>query len=380
VKLCIVTHKLIKGDGQGRVNYEIVKTALEYGLTVIIVSTEIDECLLENDNVTWHKVTASFLPTNLLKYQHFALLSTSLIKKINPDFLILNGFITWAKSDMNIVHFVHSSWVNSIYHPFREKKTIKTFYQFLYSFINSKLEKISFRSSKKIVAVSNKVKQELLKIGMPETKIVVINNGVDIDEFTPTREVKPLFLHNNSYNRTMLFAGDIKSNRKNLDTVLKAMLMVPDIYLLVAGNKKGSIYPEVAEKMGLKERVIFLGYRNDIANLMSQVDLFVFPTRYDPFSLVVLEAMATGTAVITTKEAGVSALLESKDYPAGIVLKDPNDENELAEAINKFILNENLLNEFGVNGRFIAEENSWSKVSNKYLKEMFIINENRVRV
>lgn len=380
MKICIVTHKLIKGDGQGRVNYEIVKTALEYGLTVLIVSTEIDECLLENDNVTWHKVTASFLPTNLLKYQHFALLSTSLIKKINPDFLILNGFITWAKSDMNIVHFVHSSWVNSIYHPFREKKTIKTFYQFLYSFINSKLEKISFRSSKKIVAVSNKVKQELLKIGMPETKIVVINNGVDIDEFTPTREVKPLFLHNNSYNRTMLFAGDIKSNRKNLDTVLKAMLMVQDIYLLVAGNKKGSIYPEVAEKMGLKERVIFLGYRNDIANLMSQVDLFVFPTRYDPFSLVVLEAMATGTAVITTKEAGVSALLESKDYPAGIVLKDPNDENELAEAINKFILNENLLNEFGVNGRFIAEENSWSKVSNMYLKEMFIINENRVRV
>ncbi|MEK4909437.1 glycosyltransferase family 4 protein [Niallia sp. FSL M8-0099] len=380
MKICIVTHKLIKGDGQGRVNYEIVKTALEYGLSVIIVSTEIDESLLKNNNITWHKVRASILPTNLLKYQHFALLSTYMIKKINPDFLILNGFITWVKSDMNIVHFVHSSWVDSIYHPFREKKTIKTFYQFLYSFINSKLEKISLRSTKKIVAVSNKVKQELLKIGMPEAKIVVINNGVDIDEFTPNREGKPLFLHNNYCKRTMLFAGDIKSSRKNLDTVLKAMLMVPDIYLLVAGSKEGSVYPEIAEKMGLKERVIFLGYRNDIATLMSQVDLFVFPTRYDPFSLVVLEAMATGTAVITTKEAGVSTLLESKEYPAGIVLEDPNDENELADAINKFIFNERLLNEFGVNGRLIAEENSWSKVSKKYVKEMFILNENRVRV
>ncbi|MEM5591075.1 glycosyltransferase [Niallia circulans] len=108
-----------------------------------------------------------------------------------------------------------------------------------------------------MVAVSNKVKQELLKIGMPEAKIVVINNGVDIDEFTPNREGKPLFLHNNYCKRTMLFAGDIKSSRKNLDTVLKAMLMVPDIYLLVAGSKEGSVYPEIAEKMGLKERVIF---------------------------------------------------------------------------------------------------------------------------
>ncbi|KAB7671730.1 glycosyltransferase family 4 protein [Bacillus sp. B1-b2] len=370
MRICIVTHKLIKGDGQGRVNYEIVQTALQNGDSVLIISTEIDEVLLKNHKVEWIEIKTNYLPTNLLKYQLFALLSTITLKKEKYDFLLVNGFITWKKSDMNIVHFVHSSWLNSAYHPFRETKNLKTFYQYIYSLLNAKLERKSFKDTEKVVAVSNKVKQELLSSGLPENKIKVINNGVDITEFTPQKKVGLIVQNNILKGKIILFAGDIKSTRKNLDTVIKSLLYVPNVHLVVAGKKEGSIYPKMAEDFGLNDRIHFIGYRKDVAYLMSQVDIFVFPTRYDPFSLVVLEAMASGTAVITTKEAGVSSLLRNTNKQAGIVLEDPNNERELANAMNKILQDENLQKQFSTEGRLIAQENSWVNVSQKYLQEI----------
>lgn len=370
LRICIVTHKLIKGDGQGRVNYEIVQTALQNGDSVLIISTEIDEVLLKNHKVEWIEIKTNYLPTNLLKYQLFALLSTITLKKEKYDFLLVNGFITWKKSDMNIVHFVHSSWLNSAYHPFRETKNLKTFYQYIYSLLNAKLERKSFKDTEKVVAVSNKVKQELLSSGLPENKIKVINNGVDITEFTPQKKVGLIVQNNILKGKIILFAGDIKSTRKNLDTVIKSLLYVPNVHLVVAGKKEGSIYPKMAEDFGLNDRIHFIGYRKDVAYLMSQVDIFVFPTRYDPFSLVVLEAMASGTAVITTKEAGVSSLLRNTNKQAGIVLEDPNNERELANAMNKILQDENLQKQFSTEGRLIAQENSWVNVSQKYLQEI----------
>ncbi len=120
------------------------------------------------------------------------------------------------------------------------------------------------------------------------------------------------------------------SPAKNLDTVLQALVKVPDLHLAVVGETKNSPYPKMVEKLQLGQRVHFLGYRRDMPLLQKAADFFVFPSRYEPFGLVVIEAMASGLPVITSKSTGAADLVT----PAcGIVLADCNDINSLAQSL-----------------------------------------------
>jgi glycosyltransferase involved in cell wall biosynthesis len=103
-----------------------------------------------------------------------------------------------------------------------------------------------------------KVAEELMSIGVPEDKIQVIPNGVDLAEFRPgyaEREAVGL----PSDRVIALFVGDLRSSIKNLDTILQSLLQVPDAYLVVVGAANGSKYTSFLEKMGLRKRVCFIG-------------------------------------------------------------------------------------------------------------------------
>src|SRR5260370_25449043 len=106
-----------------------------------------------------------------------------------------------------------------------------------------------------------------------------------------------------------IFAGDLKTSRKNLDTVLNAIRMLPSVHLAVAGGVDGSPYLALAERLGVPDRVHFLGRVSAMPLLMKSADCFIFPSRYDPLGLVILEAMATGLPVITSASAGGARLL-----------------------------------------------------------------------
>jgi glycosyltransferase involved in cell wall biosynthesis len=161
-----------------------------------------------------------------------------------------------------------------------------------------------------------------------------------------------------------MFAGDIRLARKNLDTVLQALVQVPDLHLAVVGVTDGSPYPQLAKSLGLNDRVHFLGFRRDVPDLMKVVDFFVFPSRYEPFGLVVTEAMATGLPVITASCTGAAPLVTPE---AGIVLPDPDDAEALAEAMQKLSLNPELRTKMGQAARAIALQHTWKNVAQEYL-------------
>ena len=82
--------------------------------------------------------------------------------------LLANGFVTWAPCDVNVVHFVHSAWVRSAYHPWRLKRDVRSLYAKSYNSLNAALEKIALRRSARIVAVSDSVRHDLIRIGVPQ--------------------------------------------------------------------------------------------------------------------------------------------------------------------------------------------------------------------
>jgi hypothetical protein len=141
MNLGIVTQRVRRNDGQGRVNYEIALEALRQGHNVTLVASEVDQVLLGHSHVQWIRIDVGKWPTQLLKDQVFAL-QTCVRTTCNldeVDVLIANGFITWRTSEMNLVHFVHGAWLSSPLHPFRLRWSFRTLYQWGYTALNALL-------------------------------------------------------------------------------------------------------------------------------------------------------------------------------------------------------------------------------------------------
>ncbi|MEO0683983.1 MAG: glycosyltransferase family 4 protein [Cyanobacteria bacterium J06649_11] len=374
MKLCIITHSLIKGDGQGRVNYEVACEAIRRDHHVTVLASQISPELEKHPSINWVPISVK-VPTELIRNMVFAYKSTNWLRKHRNqlDVVKVNGAITWAKSDANAVHFVHSSWLkfSTLEATNSTQKTslnpyiyFYNFYQWLYTKLNAGWEKQAFDNAKIVVAVSDKVAEDLREIGVPQQVIRVISNGVDTEEFSPGKDCSRQTWNLPDGVPLAMFAGDIRLPRKNLDTVLKALLEVPDLHLAVVGVTDGSPYPQLTKSLGLSDRVHFLGFRRDVPSLMKVVDFFVFPSRYEPFGLVIIEAMATGIPVITANCAGAAPLITPE---AGIVLSDPNDIKTLALGMQKLSNNPDLITKMGRAAREIALQNTWKEMAQKYV-------------
>jgi glycosyltransferase involved in cell wall biosynthesis len=366
MKFCIVTPYVIKGDGQGRANYEIVWEALRRGHHMTLIARKVAPELQEHPLVNWVHFDVEKYPTALIKEMMFSGQSAAWLRKHRHEFDLVQvyGAVTSAPGDVNTSQFVHTSWRRSHVHTARINKNLYGIYHWAYSAMNAYWEKQAFLEAKLAVAVSDKIKHELIDdLGLESSRIHVIHNGVDVDEFVPgASNRKELGLPEDV--NLALFAGDIRTNRKNLDTVLRALVQVSDLHLVVVGNTDGSPYPEMTATLGLTHRVHFTGFRRDIAKIMQAVDLFVFPSRYEACTLVLLEAMASGLPAITATSAGGAELVTPE---CGFVLSDSDDVEGLATALRTLVGDRELRIRMGQSARAVAERNTWVSKAQLYI-------------
>lgn len=223
------------------------------------------------------------------------------------------------------------------------------------------LEKKCFLGSRLIIANSVMVKKNITKhYSIPDEKIKVIYNGVDLQRFQPVEKRQKTELKNFfgiKEDKVILFVGtDFK--RKGLPTLLKAVsiLDIKNIKLIAVGEKYSAKYSLTTEKLGIDKNVIFWGGEQEIEKLYSVADVFVLPTIYDPFSNATLEAMASGLPVITTSSNGASELIENGVH--GFVMDNPLDTGAFAEKISTALVQ---TEEMGHKARIKAEGYSIKK-------------------
>jgi UDP-glucose:(heptosyl)LPS alpha-1,3-glucosyltransferase len=134
-----------------------------------------------------------------------------------------------------------------------------------------------------------------------------------------------------------LFAG-LNYRLKGLEPLLHAVALLDEsrpFRLLIAGGPRTGEFERLARRLKVQDRVRFLGYVNDMRNCYFAADFFVHPTFYDPCSHVVLEAMTCGLPVVTTIFNGAAEMMHPPRE--GLVIQDPHDHRELADALRFFL-------------------------------------------
>ncbi|MBI4847619.1 MAG: glycosyltransferase family 4 protein [Nitrospirae bacterium] len=122
------------------------------------------------------------------------------------------------------------------------------------------------------------------------------------------------------------------------------------------------------ELRGVKQKIIFCGPQKDNYKYYAAADIFVFPTIYEPFGNVHLEALASGLPVITTKNSGAAEVI--KDGLHGFVIEEPDDVNAISEKIKYFMDNKDKLESMSKNARQLAGEFTFEKHIEK-IRELY---------
>jgi UDP-glucose:(heptosyl)LPS alpha-1,3-glucosyltransferase len=188
------------------------------------------------------------------------------------------------------------------------------------------LEKQSLKQAERIIVNSHLVRRQINKYYSDiKQPIEVIYNGVDLSRFNLDvkrfRKDIRFRLNISPQERVLLFVGN-DWKRKGLSVLLSVFQKLPkETKLIVCGGKK----------LGRKGRIFFLGQTKNAEDFYAAADLFVLPTRYDPFANVVLEAMACGLPAITTKTNGASEIID--EGITGFVTE--NSEEGLLNTIQK---------------------------------------------
>ena len=190
-----------------------------------------------------------------------------------------------------------------------------------------------------IIANSERGKREIMHhYGVPSEKVQVIYNPVDPDRYrvdTPEESRIGLreFLAIPFTDQVLIFVGS-GFRRKGLRATMEALSELdPAIRLIVVGKDRLRPYRTLARRLGIEKRVHFTGPVVQPEQYYNAGDLFVFPTIYEPFSNVCLEAMTAGLPVVTSRINGASEVITEGQN--GFIVEHPVDAHEIADKIRK---------------------------------------------
>lgn len=228
------------------------------------------------------------------------------------------------------------------------------------------LENILYRKYNKIIAVSEDVKINLINwLGeWVEKKIEVIYNGIDIEKFKNAQNIrKELWGLKN--NEKLIFMVARFSKQKDHKTLIKALKILPEEIkcVLIGVGKTQEEIKKYVQELNLEDRIKFLGFRNDIANIMKSCDLGVLSTNFEGFGIVAAECLATETLMIGSKVDGLKEVLKEEE-----LLFEKGNEVELARKINELLYNEKKIKKLKIKMLNEIEKYSVSEMLKKYEK------------
>ena len=258
---------------------------------------------------------------------------------------------------------------------------------------SSWVEKTAIEMADAIIAVSKETKEDVLKyFNVDESKIKVIYNGINLEEYVVTSETSTLEHYGIDQSKPyVLFVGRITRQKGIIHLVNAIKYIDPDTQIVLCAGAPDT--PEIAKEMQdsvnevkkTRNNVIWIDKmleKREVIQLYSHADVFCCPSIYEPFGIINIEAMACETAVVASAVGGIKEVVV--DGETGILVPleqqnvapfEPIDADQfsrdLANGINTLISDEKLRNSMAKKGRKRVEDYfDWTAIA-KQVEELY---------
>ena len=271
------------------------------------------------------------------------------------------------KEQITIVHSHHR--MAAFYAEFAAPKKVVKVANAHNTFTDKKkLTQLAYRNTK-VIAVGETVKKNLTEyFEIPKKQICIIHNAVKPFD----GNVVPIKVLYQEHTKGNVLIGNIGrlSEQKGMSYFIEAAEITakthPEARFIIVGEgeEKEQLHAQVKAK-GLQDKVLFLGYRNDIQNVMSQLDFVVLSSLWEGLPLTPIEAYSVGKTVIGTAVDGTPEII--RDGVDGYLVEQRNPV-QLAEKMNELIENPETRKNMGIQAmKRYRNEFSFEKLSERYI-------------
>lgn len=227
-------------------------------------------------------------------------------------------------------------------------------------FVYKRIDRLTEGFVDRFIVVSDRLTEILIRDHrIPPDRVVKIFNGIETDYFSPDRAPDP-GIREESRRTLGVESGDIvigafgrlvwqKGFRYLIEAAARDRSSFQGARLLIVGEGPLRVeLEEAAARFGIADRVLFTGFREDIRDILSLVDLVVIPSLLEGFPLITLESMAMAKPLVATRIDGIIEQIE--DSVSGILVP-PGDAGALGAAVNRLIRDADLRKTLGEGAR-----------------------------
>jgi UDP-glucose:(heptosyl)LPS alpha-1,3-glucosyltransferase len=364
VKVALVAHHARPTGGQDRYLLELARHLGDrHDVHLVVVRAEGTEGM----GVTVHELGLKDRPVLALS-PRFAHRAAALVSGAGYD--IVHG-VGGSLPGANVItaQYCHAAW-HEARRRYRvpEGTTLDAWYQTLVGAQAVAYERRAYADPalRAVIAVSRTTAGELTRYyRVGADRITVVHNGADPEVFDraryPTsRQALRHELGIAADAPVALLVGTYA--RKGLDTAIAAVARASStLHLVVAGAGDRDVARRWAASAGLAGRLHLLGARSDVASLYAAADVFILPTRYEPFGMVIAEAMASSLPVIVSACSGAAELIEPG--VSGYVVEAADDADAFAAHLRTLLADPAHRETVGRAARQAAQAVAWPTVA-----------------
>jgi len=365
-------HPAYAFGGPVKVVYQISKALVKNGHDVVVYTSDAKDFGSRLNMCFIDKI-------NGIKVYRFRSLSMTFVRKLK--FFITPRMVLSARKEVKMFDIIHlheyTTFQNIIIHHYARKygvpyilqphgslsridawRRLKWFYDVLFGYR-------LLRDASKVIALSRVEANQYRCMGVPEEKIAIIPNGLDLSEFAnlPPKGAFKRKFGIPEEKKIILYLGRIHKI-KGIDFLIKAYahlindMHYKDVLLVIAGPDDGYLKEakSLTSALGISKHVLFTGplYGQDKLEAYVDSDVVVLPSRYETFPMTILEAYACGKPVIASKVGGLEDLIINGE--TGLLFEAGNIKR-LTRSIFNLINSDNIAKEMGLKSKNFVREN-----------------------
>ena len=350
--------------GIERASYEVARR-LASRVEMTLVATDVAP--RPEPPLAWLPVSTRTTPGFMIPVTYSAA-ATRALDSAGFEIIHNQGGCATRVQDVITAHSCHRAWWEM---KFRNGEALRALANPLHHAVLN-IERRNYRPGafEQVIAVSNGVGREVTEhYGVPPELITVIPNAVDSARFQPTdaadRRHRVRATHGFADDDVVLLWVGKEFRRKGLAPLIESLPHLPQTArALVVGGDDQTPYRARAAELGVTDRVTFVGHSKLVEDYFQAADIFVFPTLYEAFALVTLEAASAGLPLATTRVNGTEDFVV--DGKNGVFID--RDGPSIARALAPLVSDASLRRRMGESARRDASAYTWDSVAERTLE------------